>query len=140
MKISSLVLAGLAAGLATVSMPETASADPPFCPPGHAMQGRCLPGQGSQFFGRGFDRDFDRRSGLRLEREVDRVFEEGFRAGQDLSIGDRLSRDRFRVLDRDLYHDRYGRPLDDRYYYAEADGRRLLIEAATGAIVDMLLR
>ena len=61
-------------------------------------------------------------------------FDGGFR------IGDRLSRDRYRILDRDLYYDRYGRRLDDRYYYAEANGERLLIEAATGAIIDLLLR
>ena len=131
MKSRSFVIAGLAAGLAMVSMPETVSADPPNCPPGLAKKDRC-----GQFphYDRSFDRDRD------FEDALDDAYEEGFRDGRDFRIGDRLSRDRYRILDRDTYYDRYGRRLDDRYYYAEADGERLLIEAATGAIVDLLLR
>lgn len=124
MKNMSIIMAGLAAGLAFASTPQTAAAQPAHCPPGHAMKGWCDTGDGSARF-----------------RDRNDAYEEGYRdALDDLRVGTRLPRDRYRILSRDSYYDRYGRRLDDRYYYAEADGERLLIEAATGAIVDMLLR
>lgn len=134
MKSTSIIMAGLVAGFAFTSAPEVAKAEPPGCPPGLAKQGRC-----GEHFSR-HDRAGS-RDGLRRQNNLGDAYEEGYRdALDDLRIGTRLPRDRYRVLDRDLYYDRYGRRLDDRYYYAEADGERLLIEAATGAIVDLLLR
>ena len=135
MKASTAILAGALAGFAFTSAPDPAAADPKHCPPGHAMKGECK-------MGRGFDRD-DYRDRRGVEEELDRAYREGYREGRRdaaFDIGEQLARDRYRVLDRDLYYDRYGQRLDDRYYYAEADGRRLLIEAATGMIVDLLTR
>lgn len=147
MKTRTGLLASVVAGLAFVSAPNLASAEPKHCPPGHAMKGDCRLGSGSAKFDnrgkdRDRDRDFDRRSRLNIEDNLDDAYEEGFRDGRRASfeIGQRIDRDRYRVLDRDGYYDRYGRQLDDRYYYAEADGERLLIEAATGAILDILSR
>ena len=123
MKGTTFIMAGMVAGFAFAAMPQAAEAQPDHCPPGHAMKGWCSTGSGSARF-----------------RERD-AYEEGYRdALEDLRVGNVLSRDRYRVLDRDLYYDRYGRRLDDRYYYAEADGERFLIEAATGAIIDLLTR
>ena len=124
MKTMNIVMAGLVAGFGFgfASAPGPADAGPKDCPPGLDKQGRCVE---------------------HLSRQLNKGggYQEGYRdALEDLRVGTRLSRDRYRVLDRDLYYDRYGRRLDDRYYYAEADGERFLIEAATGAIVDMLLR
>ena len=137
MRPSSAILASVLAAFAFTSAPQIAAADPPGgCPPGLAKKGRC-----EQF--PGYDRDDDYRDRRRVEDELDRAYEEGYREGRRdavFDIGDRLDRDRYRILDRSLYRDRYGRPLDDRYHYAEADGRRLLIEAATGMIVNMLTR
>ena len=129
MKSKSVILAGMMGGLALVGMPETAAAQPAHCPPGHQMKGMCSSGSGSARF---HNRD---NVGARD------AYEQGYRdALDDLRVGDRLSRDQYRLLDRSLYRDRYGRPLDDRYYYADVNGEQLLIEAATGAIVDFLLR
>ncbi|HUF56129.1 MAG TPA: hypothetical protein VMM55_06160 [Thermohalobaculum sp.] len=138
MKSRKMLVASLIAGISFILMPEAASAEPKHCPPGHAMKGECRLGSGSAKF-RG-DRD-DHRGSLRLQDGLDDAYDEGYRdALDDLRVGQRLPRDRYRILDRSLYQDRYGRSLDDGYYYAEANGEQLLIEAATGAIVDLLLR
>lgn len=149
------LVASVIAGLAFVSAPEFAAADPSHCPPGQAMKGKCRLGEGSAKFQKDRDyrrydrRDYDRRdydddyrTRLEIEDALDDAYEEGFRDGRraEYEIGQRLDRDLYRVLDRDLYYDRYGRRLDDRYYYAEADGERLLVEAATGMIIDILTR
>ena len=138
MKPTKAILAGAVAAFAFAfaSAPEIAAADPPRgCPPGLEKQGRC-----EQYPGyRGFDRDRD----VRIDRELDRAYEQGYREGRrdaELRVGQRLPRDAYRVLDRDLYYDQYGRPLDDRYLYAESMGERLLIDTITGAIVNMLSR
>lgn len=144
MKSRSMVLASVIAGVAFVSMPDPAVAQPKGCPPGLKMQGRC-----GEVFDRNVNRGGDRahrrdRDRERLDlRGLDRAYEEGYRDALEDSgfrVGDVLARDRYRVLDRGHYYDRYGRRLDDGYYYAEADGERLLIEAATGAIIDLLTR
>lgn len=132
MKYVPSVVACLSAAL--LLSPLSAAAEPKHCPPGHAKKGWCEPGVR---YDRDRRRDDDFRSRLEIEDALDEAYEEGFRDGQAL-IGRRLDRSRYRVLDRDLYHDRYGRRLDDDIYYAEADGRRLLIEAATGLILDVL--
>ena len=139
MKARSMILSGIVASFALTSIPQPAEAQP-GCPPGLKMQGRC-----AEHFSKksrdGYRGDY--RDSLRFQDELDDAYDEGYRDALEdagLRVGDRLSRDRYRILDRDLYRDRYGRRLDDRYYYAEANGERLLIEAATGAIVDLLLR
>ena len=130
-------MAALVAGVSFASVPEAADAGPADCPPGLQKQGRCVEHMSRQLN----KADGGYRDGLRYSDDLDDAYDEGYRdALEDLRVGDRLSRDRYRVLDRDLYRDSYGRPLDDGYYDAEAKGERFLIEAATGAIVDMLLR
>ena len=149
MKGTRLVLASVIAGVAFISMPEPAGAQPKGCPPGLKKQGRCGEFLSRKLDKRGDDRVYRRRDDDRGYREsldlrgLDRAYEDGYRDGLEdgrYRIGDVLARDRYSVLDRDLYYDRYGRRLDDGYYYAEADGERLLIEAATGAIIDLLAR
>lgn len=145
MKARTGIFASAAAAALLVAAPQSAPAEPKHCPPGHAMKGECRLGSGSAKFDRRDrerDRDYDYRTRLDYEDALDDAYEEGFRDGREASfrVGDRLSRDRYRILDRDIYYDRYGRRLDDRYYYAEADGQRLLIEATTGAILDLLAR
>ncbi len=146
MKSRSMVLASVIAGVAFVSMPDPAVAQPKGCPPGLQKQGRC-----GEHYSRQMNKGdrVHRRDDGRVYREnlnfrgLDKAYEDGYRdALEDAGyrVGDVLARDRYNVLDRGLYHDRYGRRLDDGYHYAEADGERFLIEAATGAIIDLLTR
>lgn len=145
------IIASIVTGLAFVSAPDFAAADPKHCPPGLAKQDRCHGNfrankhKNDRDYGhvRDYDRDRDRDRRRDFEDDLDDVYEEGFRAGLregEYRIGQRLPRDRYDILPRDLYYDQYGRPLNDGYYYADVDGQRFLIEQATGAIVEMLLR
>ena len=108
-----------------------AFSDPKHCPPGHAKKNWCRPG--ADFRGpsaRDHDDDWER----------ERAYEEGYRDGQRDAwrIGDRMSRDRYRVVP-DYYEYGWPAPRDGRAY-VRADDRYYLIELATGAILDILTR
>jgi len=103
---------------------STAFADPPRCPPGQAKKGNC---------GGWYDDRYWRE---------DRAYDQGYRDGRraaDWEIGRPLPRDTHYVVIRD--YDRYHlRRPPAGHYYAEVDGRILLIAAATSIIVDALIR
>lgn len=88
----------------------------PHCPPGQAKKGNC-------------ERWHD-----------DRAYEEGYRDGQRdarWEIGRRLPDDVRYVVVRD--YDRYHlRPPPRGHFYAEVDGRILLIQAATQLVLEAL--
>ncbi len=108
----------LATGLA-LAIGAPAAADPPHCPPGHARQGLCQPGERSQ------------------HREV-RAYEQGYRDGQRDAwrVGDRFGRADYIVI-RD--YDRYGlRRPPQGHYYVRVDENVLLIEAATQLVADLI--
>lgn len=152
MHIGKGVVACALGALVFVGMPDLASAGQQGCPPGLAKKGWCekYPHYSGSHWTRRDDadgnyryrRDDDRERALLRQDRLDDIYEEGYRDGRRdaLRIGERLNSDRYRVLDRSLYYDRYGRRLDDGYYYAEADGQRLLVDIATGAIIDLLSR
>ncbi|TRO97193.1 hypothetical protein FKB34_00900 [Glycocaulis profundi] len=103
-----------------------AAAQPPHCPPGHAMKGWCSPGQA---------RD------ARHSRDDRRSYERGYRDGQRDAwrAGQRLPRDvNYRVI-RDYERHGYGPPPRGHAYY-EVDGEVLLIQTATQLIVEALSR
>lgn len=140
----SAIIASVVAGLAFVSAPDFAFAEPKHCPPGHAMKGWCKQGQGAFHF-RDRDRDYDRdsRSRLGFQDDLDDAYDEGFRDGLRegrYQVGQRLPGGLYDILPPERYYQDYGRRLDDRYYYADIDGERYLIEAVTGEIVRALLR
>lgn len=137
---AAILAATVAFGL--TGLDTTADAGPKHCPPGHAKKGWCEPGVRYDR-DRRRDRDFDEfRTRRDVQDALDDAYDAGYREGRrdGFRVGQHLDRPRYRVLDRDLYLDRYGRRLDDGYYYAEADGRQLLIDAATGVILDILSR
>lgn len=141
MNAGKALIASALAAFSLAAIPNLAAADG-ACPPGLHKKGWCdkFPHNGSSHQTRRHDADGDRS--FEREDKLDDAYEEGYRDGRTdaLRVGARLNRDRYRILDRDLYYDRYGRPLNDSYYYAEADGRQLLIESATGVILDILSR
>lgn len=56
-----------------------------------------------------------------------------------LTAGQRLPSDAYRLLGEERYRDEFGRRLEERLGYAEADdGTRLLIDLTTGIIADVL--
>lgn len=109
-----------------------AFADPPHCPPGQAKKGNCV-----LWYDDGYWRDY---------RDEQRAYDEGFRDGRRegrqearWEIGRALPRDVDYVVIRD--YDRYHlRPPPRGHYYAEVDGRVLLIQAATQMVLDALAR
>lgn len=104
-----------------------AFAQPGFCPPGQAKKGNC------GWYDDKYWRDY---------RAEDRAYEQGYREGRrdaHWEIGRPLPRDTRYVVIRD--YDRYHLRAPPRgHYYAEVDGRVLLIAAATSIIVDALVR
>jgi Ni/Co efflux regulator RcnB len=110
----------------------TAFADPPDCPPGQAKKGNCV-----LWYDDGYWRDY---------RDEQRAYDEGFRDGRRegraevrWEIGRALPRDVDYVVVRD--YDRYHlRPPPRGHYYAEVDGRILLIQATTQLVLDALSR
>jgi Ni/Co efflux regulator RcnB len=120
MPLRTLALAAITACFAS----GTAVAQP-HCPPGQAKKGNC-------------ERWYDDR----YYRSDDRAYEEGYRDGRRdarWEIGRRLPDDvRYIVLrDYDRYH---LRPPPRGHYYAEVDGRILLIQAATQLVLEALTR
>lgn len=121
------LLAASALSLGLLGTATPAFADPPHCPPGHEMQGRCDNDD------RYRDRDdwHDRQD----EREA---YREGYEDGQRDAIryGDRSYND-YRVI-RD--YDRYGlTPPPSGYYYAQVDNDEVvLVAAATQLIMEFL--
>jgi Ni/Co efflux regulator RcnB len=109
-----------------------AFADPPHCPPGQAKKGNCV-----LWYDDGYWRDY---------RDEQRAYNEGFRDGRRegreqarWEIGRRLSDDVDYIVIRD--YDRYHlRPPPRGHYYAEVDGRILMIQAATQIVLDALSR
>jgi Ni/Co efflux regulator RcnB len=109
-----------------------AFADPPHCPPGQAKKGNCV-----LWYDDGYWRDY---------RDEQRAYDEGFRDGRRegrlqarWEIGHRLPDDVDYVVVRD--YDRYHLRAPPRgHYYAEVDGRILLIQAATQMVLDALSR
>jgi Ni/Co efflux regulator RcnB len=97
----------------------------PHCPPGQAKKGNC-------------ERWYDDR----YYRSDDRAYEEGYRDGRRdarWEIGRRLPDNIRYVVIRD--YDRYHlRPPPRGHYYAEVDGRILLIQAATQLVLEALIR
>jgi Ni/Co efflux regulator RcnB len=97
----------------------------PHCPPGQAKKGNC-------------ERWYDDR----YYSSDDRAYEEGYRDGRRdarWEIGRRLPDDVRYVVIRD--YDRYHlRPPPRGHYYAEVDGRILLIQAATQLVLEALIR
>ena len=117
-----------------------AFSDPKHCPPGWAKKGKCSPEQIARDWrgDRDWDRDWDRRN--RLEEARERAYEEGYRDAMDDAwrIGDRVPRDRYRVVPD---YNEFGWPdprAGSRYVYA--DDRYYLIEQATGLVLDILTR
>lgn len=102
-----------------------ALADPPRCPPGQAKKGNCVLWYDDNYW-----------------RHDDRGYEEGYRDGlrdAHWEIGHRLPRETHYVVVRD--YDRYHlRPPPRGHYYAEVDGRILLVEAATQLVLEALSR
>ena len=108
--ITSLIASSALAGLGAAA----AYADPPHCPPGHEMQGRCSNDANAQ-----------------------RAYEQGYDDGQRDAIryGDRRYTD-YRVI-RD--HNRYGLITPpDGYYYARMDDDIVLVLAATQIIQEFI--
>ncbi len=106
----------LSLGLIGTSAP--AFADPPHCPPGHEMQGRC---------------DNDRQD-WRDRNDERRAYQEGYEDGQRDAIryGDRTYND-YRVI-RD--YDRYGlTPPPSGYYYAQVDDNEVVLVAAASQLI-----
>jgi Ni/Co efflux regulator RcnB len=105
-----------------------AFAQPGFCPPGQAKKGNC-----GGYYDDKYWRDY---------RAEDRAYDQGYREGRrdaQWEIGRPLPRDMRYVVIRD--YDRYHLRAPPRgYYYADVDGRILLIAAATSIIVDALTR
>jgi Ni/Co efflux regulator RcnB len=105
-----------------------AFADPPHCPPGQAKKGNCV-----LWYDDSYWRDY---------RSEDRAYEQGYRDGRRQArweIGHALPRgvDYVVIHDYDRYH---LRPPPRGHYYAEIDGRILLIQAATQIVLDALTR
>ena len=104
-----------------------AFADPPRCPPGQAKKGNCDLWYDDHYW-RGY-------------RNEDRAYDQGYRDGRrdaHWEVGRPLPRDVHYVVIHD--YDRYHlRPPPYGHYYAEVDGRILLIAAATSIIVDALI-
>lgn len=115
-----LVLSVLASGYCT-----SAAIAQPHCPPGQAKKGNC-------------ERWYDDK----YYRSDDRAYEEGYRDGrrdERWEIGRRLPDDVRYVVVRD--YDRYHLSAPPRgHYYAEVDGRILLIQAATQLVLEALIR
>jgi Ni/Co efflux regulator RcnB len=110
----------LAVGLA-LATGAPAAADPPHCPPGHARQGVCEPGEPSR------------------HREA-QAYEQGYRDGQRdaWQVGDRFGRTDYVVI---REPDRYGlRRPPQGHYYVRVDEEVLLIEAATQLVADLVDR
>jgi Ni/Co efflux regulator RcnB len=116
------------AALAGMTGFGAAFADPPHCPPGQAKKGNCVLWYDDHYW-----RDY---------RSEDRAYEQGYRDGRRdarWEIGRALPRDIHYVVIRD--YDRYHlRPPPRGHYYAEVDGRILLIQAATQVVLDALTR
>jgi Ni/Co efflux regulator RcnB len=117
----------LTAALVATLGAGAAFADPPFCPPGQAKKGNC--GWADDRYWRDY-------------RNVDRAYEQGYRDGRrdaHWEIGRPLPRDIDYIVIRD--YDRYHlRPPPRGHYYAEIDGRILLIQAATQLVLEALVR
>jgi Ni/Co efflux regulator RcnB len=118
--MKTIVLAGLVAGMGA----GAAFADPPHCPPGQAKKGNCVSWYDDRYW-----------------RE-DRAYDQGYRDGRRdarWEIGRPLPRgvDYIVIRDYSRYH---LRPPPPGHYYAEVDGRVLLIAAATSIVLDALTR
>ena len=104
-----------------------ALADPPHCPPGQAKKGNC------GWYDNNYWRDY---------RDEDRAYDQGYRDGRRdayWQIGRPLPRETRYIVIRD--YDRYHlRPPPRGHYYAEVDGRILLIQAATQLVLEALVR
>lgn len=131
MKLGRILAASLlGAGLLASS---GAYADPPHCPPGHAKKGWCTPGQPGVT-------GHVRRDHDRWDADDTRAYDRGYRDGlrDALTVGDRLPRDRYRIVSD---YDRFGWPdPTDGRIYVEADDSYYLINLATGLILDVLTR
>lgn len=118
----------LAAAILSAFGAGAALADPPRCPPGQAKKGNCV---------LWYDNDY-----WRDWRDEDRAYDQGYRDGRRdgrWEIGRPLPRDVHYVVIRD--YDRYHlRPPPRGHYYVDADGRVLLIAAATTIVLDALVR
>lgn len=116
------------AALVAFTSAGAAMADPPHCPPGQAKKGNC-----SGWYDDKYWRDY---------RDEDRAYDEGYRDGRRdarWEIGRALPREARYVVIRD--YDRYHlRPPPHGHYYAEIDGRILVIQAATQIVLDALVR
>lgn len=113
-----------------------AFSDPKGCPPGLAKKGWCSDRHDARDWrrDRDWDRDFSRRDRL------DDAYEQGYRDAvrDSWRIGDRMPRDRYRVVPD---FTQFGWPdprAGSRYVYA--DDRYYLIEQATGLVLDILTR
>jgi Ni/Co efflux regulator RcnB len=120
MPLRTLVLVG-----ATACFTSGAAIAQPHCPPGQAKKGNCQLWYDDRYY-----------------RSTDRAYEEGYRDGRRdarWEIGHRLPNDVRYVVIRD--YDRYHlRPPPRGHYYAEVDGRILLIQAATQLVLEALIR
>lgn len=121
--IKSLVLACIIA-----TMGVGAAFAQPHCPPGQAKKGNC-----DLWYDDGYWRE---------AREQDRAYAEGYRDGRSdarWEIGRALPRETRYVVIRD--YERYHlRPPPRGHYYAEVDGRVLMIQAATQLVLEALVR
>ena len=101
-----------------------AFADPPHCPPGHEMQGRC---------------DNDRRDwdDSRDDRDEARAYRDGYQEGRRDAIryGDRTYSD-YRVISDYSRYNLNAPP--NGYYYAQMDDDIVLVMAATQIIQEFI--
>ncbi len=124
MTLGRCLAAALLGGVLAIS--GAALSGPKHCPPGHAKKGWCTPGT--------------RVAPPYRERPRDDAYERGYQDGllEGWRRGDMIPRRRYRIIDN---YDDYGwrRPEPDQYYVV-VDGKYYLIKAATGVILDLLLR
>lgn len=113
-----------------------AFSDPKHCPPGWIKKNKG--GCGTEQIARDWRGDRDHRD--RLEEARERAYEEGYRDAMDdaWQIGDRLPRERYRVVP-DFTQFGWPDPLAGRSY-VYVDDRYYLIEQATGLVLDILTR
>jgi Ni/Co efflux regulator RcnB len=118
----------IAVAFLIATMGTSAALAQPHCPPGQAKKGNC-----QVWYDDGYWRDY---------RNEDRAYDEGYRDGRRdgrWEIGRELPRDTRYIVIRD--YDRYHlRPPPRGHYYAEVDGRILLIQAATQLVLEALSR